>query len=182
MEYVTEREKMKSCLVIVDMQNAFINENTAHLPRRIAEFIKSHDCFSFIAATRYCNTRDTACYRLGNWKECMSGTSDAEIVPEISPYVQRTFDKTTYSGFTAEFREFVKNERFDRLFFCGVNTDCCVLATVLSCYDSVQDCAVIADLCASTLGSAKHEHALDLLRDNITKERVLDSRDIPPKE
>ena len=103
---------MKNCLVIVDLQNAFINENTAHLPHKIAEFISSHDCF-------------------------------------------------------------------DKMYFCGVNTDCCVLATVFSCYDSVQDCAVISDLCASTLGEEKHRNAIELLKDNITAERVVESCNIP---
>ena len=92
---------MKNFLVIVDLQNGFINENTAHFPHKIAEFISSHDCF-------------------------------------------------------------------DKIYFCGVNTDCCVLATVFSCYDSVQDCAVISD-----------RNAIDLLKDNITAERVVGSCNIP---
>ena len=91
----------------------------------------------------------------------------------------RSFDKTTYSGLTSEFRNFIKNECFDKMYFCGVNTDCCVLATVFSCYDSVQDCAVISDLCASTLGEEKHRNAIDLLKDNITAERVVGSCNIP---
>jgi len=170
---------MKNCLVIVDMQNGFINENTVHLPHKIAEFISSRNDFESIIATRYCNTAETACYRLGNWKECMAGTYDAELVSEIAPYVTQIFDKTTYSGFTSAFRDFIKKEHFDKLYFCGVNTDCCVLATVLSCYDSVQDCAVISDLCASTLGEEKHQNAIELLKDNITEERVSESCHIP---
>lgn len=169
---------MKKCLVIVDLQNGFINESTAHLPEKIARFISSSKDLDSVVATRYCNTPETACYKLGSWKECMDGTYDADIVQNIRSCVQRFFDKTTYSGFTSEFREFLQNESFSKLYFCGVNTDCCVLATVLSCYDSIQDCTVIADLCASTLGEAKHQHALDLLRDNITPERVVNSWEI----
>ncbi len=170
---------MKNCLVIVDMQNGFINENTAHLPHKITEFISSHNDFDSIIATRYCNTPETACYKLNDWKECMADTYDAELVSDISPYITQIFDKTTYSGFTSAFREFIKTKCFDKLYFCGVNTDCCVLATVLSCYDSVQDCVVISDLCASTLGEEKHRNALVLLKDNITEKRVLKSDHIP---
>lgn len=170
---------MKICLVIVDLQNGFINENTAHLPHKIAEFINSHDCFDSIVATRYCNTSETACFKFGGWKECMSGTFASELVSDIKPYVMRTFDKTTYSGLTSEFRAFVMNEIFDKLYFCGVNTDCCVLATVFSFYDNVHDCTVISDLCASTLGEEKHRNAIDLLKDNITAERVVGSCNIP---
>ncbi|MDE5755251.1 MAG: cysteine hydrolase [Oscillospiraceae bacterium] len=165
---------MKKCLVIIDMQNGFINENTKHLPAKISQFIKENS-FDHIVATRYCNTPRTACYKLGDWKKCMSGTFDAQIVQLIQPYVNQTFDKTTYSGFTPEFRKFAQCENFDRLYFCGVNTDCCVLATVLNCYDAVQDCVVIADLCASTLGKSEHFHALDLLRDNINADRVINA-------
>lgn len=168
---------MKKCLVIIDMQNGFMNQYTEHLPHKTAKFIEEN-YFDSIIATRYCNTPETACYKLGNWKECMSGTPDAEIVSVIKPFAQRIFDKTAYSGFTNEFRNYIKNENFDTLFFCGLNTDCCVLATVLACYDAVQDCIVISDLCASTLGEEKHNHALDLLRDNITPDRVVDSLEI----
>ena len=107
----------------------------------------------------------------------MTGTPDINLSPVITPYVQKTFDKKTYSGFTDEFKLFLQKEKFDKLYFCGVNTDCCVLATVFSCYDYIQDCAVIADLCASTLGDEKHNHAIQLLRDNITPDRIINSTD-----
>lgn len=167
----------KNCLVIVDVQLGFINKNIEYLPYRIAEFINAHSIFDSIVATRYCNNSNTACYTLGNWKECMSGTPEAKLSPIILPFVQRIFDKTTYSGFTDEFKRFIKEQNFDKLYFCGVNTDCCVLATVFSCYDNIQDCAVIADLCASTLGKIKHDNAIELLRDNITKQRVIYTSD-----
>lgn len=168
----------KRCLIIVDMQLGFINKYTISLPEKIAQFIGSHPSIDSIIATRYCNTPKTACYKLGNWKECMNGTSDANLSPQIIPYVQRVFDKSTFSGFTPELKEFLNQNAFDKIYFCGVNTDCCVLATILSCYDSVQDCAVIGDLCASTLGEQKHCNALELMRDNITSQRVINSWEI----
>lgn len=154
-----------------------MNDQVKHLPKNIAEFIENHRIFDNIVATRYCNNSNTACYKLGSWKECMYGTSDVDLSPFIVPYVKRIFDKTTYSGFTPEFKEFLLNENFDKVYFCGVNTDCCVLATVFSCYDNIQDCAVIADLCASTLGQKKHEHAIELMKDNITPQRIVYTSD-----
>lgn len=167
----------KKCLVIVDMQLGFINEHTKDLPEKIADFINNHSVFNCIVATRYCNTQLTACYKLGSWKECMKGTTDIKLSPVINSYVQKIFDKNTYSGFTDEFKLFLQSKKFDKVYFCGVNTDCCVLATVFSCYDSVQDCAVIEDLCASTLGKEKHNHAIELLSDNITPSRIINSTD-----
>ena len=54
-----------------------------------------------------------------------------------------------------------------------------ILILLMISYDSVQDCAVISDLCASTLGEEKHRNAIDLLKDNITAERVVGSCNIP---
>ena len=138
----------KNCLVIIDVQLGFINDSIEHLPYDIARFIETNSIFDSIVATRYCNNPDTACYKLGNWKECMPDTPDSLLSPIILPFVQRIFNKTTFSGFTDEFKKFLLNKNFDKIFFCGVNTDCCVLATVFDCYDSVQDCAVI--MCFNT--------------------------------
>ena len=103
----------------------------------------------------------------------MEGTPSAEIVPEIHPYIDRIFDKRTFSGLTPELQSFLNEQQFGKLFFCGVNTDCCVLATVFACYDSVIDCIVIEDLCSSTLGAVKHRNAIELLKDNITEKRII---------
>ena len=59
--------------------------------------------------------------------------------------------------------------------FCGVNTGCCVLASVMNAYDSVFDVTVIEDLCASTSGVASHEAGIQILKECITKDRVITS-------
>lgn len=168
----------KKCLIIVDMQRGFLNQYTQDLPGKIAQFIQHHPAIDSIVATRYNNTPETACYKLGQWKSCMAGTPDTELSAEIRPYVQRIFDKNTFSGFTPELKTFLQQNAFQKVYFCGVNTDCCVLATVFSCYDNVQDCTVISDLCGSTLGEKSHHHALTLLQENITSQRVIASRQI----
>ena len=163
-----------NCLAIIDMQKGFLNEYTGHLPEKIRNFLEHHD-FDAVIATRYSNTPETACYQLGNWKACMKNTEDAELVPEIMPYLQKIFEKSTFSGLTSACKAFLKEHQFEKVWFCGVNTDCCVLATMLACYDFGQDCAVIGDLCASTVGIPAHESALELIRHNMTPERVVRS-------
>lgn len=166
----------KDCLLIIDLQRGFINEHTSHLPQKITECLARRS-FSAVIATRYCNTPSTACYRLGGWRDCMEGTPAAELVPELMPHVQRIFDKHTFSGCTRELQTFLHEAQFDRLYICGVNTDCCVLATVFACYDAVQELSVIEYLCGSTLGPHKHRNAIELMRDNITPERIITASD-----
>lgn len=162
------------CFVIVDLQKGFINSHTQHLPQKIADFLK-HQHFDSVIATRYCNSPATACYQLGSWTDCMAHTTACDLVPEIMPYIQYIFDKRTFSGFTPAFKAFLHEQKFDKLYFSGVNTDCCVLSTVFSCYDALQDCAVMEDLCASTLGLQKHQNAITLMKDNITAKRIINT-------
>ena len=163
---------MKKCLVIVDMQNGFINEHTEHLIDKITRYACTGD-FSHVVATRYINNEDTACYKFEGWKDCMEGTESAELVPKINEIVTRVFDKDKYSCWNGEFKHFINYYEIDMIEFVGVNTACCVLHSVLDCYNDVFDCKVVADLCGSTSGQESHERGIKVLEECITKERVI---------
>lgn len=168
---------MKTALVIIDMQNGFINKSTEHLVGEMVAFIeKNKGRFDDIVGTRYMNNENTACYRFEGWKECMEGSKEAEMVPELEKYCSRIFDKNQYTCWNKEFQEYAKP--FDKLFFIGVNTGCCVLHSVFDAYNNLQDCAVIKDLCGSTSGRNSHEAALQVLEECITKERVISKESI----
>ena len=163
---------MRTCLVIVDMQKAFINQHTEHLIDKISEYIKTHE-FDQIIATRYINNENTACYKLEDWKKCMDGSPDIEIVDKLKPFITKTFDKSKYSCWNREFRQFIDINEFDILYFVGVNTGCCVLASVFDAHNDLQDTRVIAELCGSTSGEESHQAGLRILRDCLTKNRVI---------
>ena len=163
---------MKKCLVIIDMQKAFINTHTKHLVDKIAKYACTGD-FDYVVAARYINHENTACYKLEGWKDCMEGTASAEIVPEIDNLVTRVFDKDKYSCWNGEFREFINYNEIDIIEFVGVNTACCVLHSAFDCYNDVVECRVVADLCGSTSGIESHERGIKVLEECITKERVI---------
>lgn len=162
----------KTCLVIIDMQNGFINEHTRHLISKIKEFIEKSN-FDNVVATQYVNHPDTACYKFEGWKECMQGTTSTDIVKELKPLIQRTFKKDKYSCWNSQFKQFVKENKFNKLFFVGVNTGCCVLHSAFDAYNDLQDCCVIENLCGSTSGESSHKAAIQILTECITPERVI---------
>lgn len=163
---------MRTALVIIDMQRGFIKASTVHLVIDIASFIeKNKDKFDDIVGTRYINHENTACYRFEGWKKCMEGSTEAQMVPELEKYCTRIFDKSQYSCWTKEFQEYA--EPFDKLYFVGVNTGCCVLHSAFDAYNNLKDCAVIRDLCGSTSGEHSHQAALQVLEECITKQRVI---------
>ena len=85
------------------------------------------------------------------------------------------FDKDKYSCWNEEMKQFIRDNGVEKIYFAGVNTGCCVLNSVLDCYNDVVDCTVIEDLCGSTSGIKEHEAALTVLRSCITQERVISS-------
>jgi len=163
---------MKRALVVIDMQNGFINENTAHLSKKLIEFM-SMTQFDKTIFTRFINRPETACYKFEGYHDCMEGSSEAEIIPELKYMGDVVFDKDKFSCWYGRFKEYIKINKFDKLYFVGVNTGCCVLNSVLDAYNDLQDCAVISDLCGSSNGNHSHQIALEVLAENITKSRVL---------
>lgn len=163
---------MKRCLVIIDMQNAFINKHTKHLVDKIAKYACGSK-FDYVVATRYINNESTACYKFEGWTDCMEGTEGAELVPKINELVTKIFDKDKYSCWNSEFRNFINYYEIDEIEFVGVNTACCVLHSAFDCYNDVFSCKVVADLCGSTSGPESHERGIKVLEECITKERVI---------
>ena len=159
--------------LIIDMQNGFINGFTRDLPEKIREFQAGLGGRVVTAGTRYVNHERTACYVFEGWKSCMAGSEEAEIVPELRGCMERVFDKDRYSCWNEEMKAFIREKRIKKIYFAGVNTGCCVLHSVLDCYNDLAECAVIEDLCGSTSGLREHEAALVVLRSCITEERVV---------
>lgn len=170
---------MKNCLVLVDLQKGFMNKNTEAIPGKIKEFLLANSMvFSQVVSTRYINHEKTACYKFEGWKGCMAGTEDTELCEELDGLYSRVFEKDKYSCWNEEFKTFVKDQCFDKIYFVGVNTGCCVLHSILDCYNDVQDCTVISDLCGSTTGEDIHNLSLQILSTLITKERIITSDEL----
>lgn len=166
-----------NCLVIVDMQKGFMNQETEHLKAKLIDFLskKSHR-FDHIVATRYVNHYNTACAVFENWYDCMQGTEGAELIEGIDGYP--TFDKDVYSCYTDEFKDFIKLNRINKLYFVGVNTGCCVLHSAFDTYNDLISTYVIEDLCGSTSGKYSHDCAIQVLKECITEKRVINSEEV----
>ena len=165
---------MKNILfLIIDMQNGFSNQNTQGIDERILDFLDQIKGRAIVAGTRYVNNENTACYVFEGWKACMEGTEEAEILPTLRGHMERVFDKDKYSCWNDEMKQFIRDNKIDKVYFAGVNTGCCVLHSAFDFYNDLVDCSVIEDLCGSTSGIREHEAALIVLRSCITEERVV---------
>lgn len=163
---------MKKALVIIDMQYGFMRNGVETLVDPIYKYAASNN-FDEIIGFRYVNNKNTACYKFGNWKRCMAGTKEAEIIPKLKNICTKIFEKSKYSCYTPEFVDYMKEKGIDTLYLVGVNTECCVLHTAFDAYDALMECRVIENLCGSTGGVEMHNYAIRILKDCITEKRVL---------
>ena len=166
-----------AALVIIDMQKGFINAQTEKIPEKIRAFLTQNPgLFSCIIGTQYVNNKDTACYRYEGWKECMEGEEKTELCEELNDFMDYIIKKDKYTCYTEEFLRILAENHINKVYFCGVNTGCCVLHSVLDCYENVMNCYVIEDLCGSTSGKHYHDISIDLIGTLITKERIITSK------
>ena len=160
---------MKSLLLVIDLQNAFINQSTEKLPSKIEETIASNQ-YDDVAFTRFVNYEESLYVKKLNWRGCLSD-EDKTIVLDTKGY--QVFDKSIYSAVTKELIEYMNNNQITKIYLCGINTDCCVLKTALDLFELGYDIYVLENLCGSTCGIERHNQAIDILKRNIGEKYVI---------
>lgn len=174
---------MRRALVIIDMQEGFINNNTINLIDKMKEFIDSHvKDFEIVIATQYINHTKTPCYIFEGWDKCMAGTKEANVVSELASRSDYVVQKDVYSCWNNKLVDILKKHNIDKVYFIGVNTGCCVLHSAFDAYNALQDCAVIEDLCGSTTSVNSHRAAIQVLRECITRQKVITTEQFDKEE
>ena len=152
-----------SMLLVVDIQNGFINEHTRHLIGIVntltAAFSRRAEGVAF---TRFVNLPGSGHERWIGWTRFMHEPENA-IHADVVTGAEPVFIKHGYTAFTPEFEEYVREHGIERMFFCGIATDGCVLKSAVDAFERGIEPVVLADACASHAGGAIHEAGLLLL-------------------
>lgn len=161
---------MKSALVVIDVQNYFVNDKTKDLPSKIAAFIENN-IYDYVLFSQFVNESGSNFFKLLNWQK---NTSSPEI--DIDPAFLRfakpenTFKKSTYSIFKANgLKEFLDRENITKLDLCGIDTDSCVLASAYDAFDLGYEVKVLKDLSLSHSGEDFHNAAIKIIDKSIQK-------------
>jgi nicotinamidase-related amidase len=141
-------------LLVVDVQNGFVNEHTRHIIDVVNALIGAFSGRGEqVAFTRFVNIPGSGHERWMGWTRFMhepENALDAAVV-------------TGYTAFTPEFEEHVRRERIQRLVLCGIATDGCVLKSAVDAFERGIEPVVVTDACASHAGREIHEAGLLLL-------------------
>lgn len=157
---------MSDCLVIIDVQKGFLSSATEDVPSNLKTLL-SRRHFDHIVATQFINTPDSPYVSRMGWTGLMENTPSTQVDPFVAQVSERIFQKKIYSCFTDEFREFLAQNSIERLYFVGIDTDCCVLKSCTDAFESDIPFEVLLNYCASNGGSRSHEAAITVMKRTI---------------
>ena len=165
---IAVRSKSKRILLAVDLQNGFLTtpECKAVIPKVVANVNR----FDRVWATRFFN-RNSNFSRQVNWNKMIS-EPETKLDSSLTLVVSKAFDKPTYSP-PDELLQALQDDAIATVAVCGVDTDACVMATVLKIFDAGIETFVVSDGCASSGGTEYHESAIKLLKRNIGEQYVV---------
>jgi len=160
-------------LVVVDMQEGFLQETPWHVPdmgrllpliERLATAYAPRVVFTrFVYQNPRLWPSDGWQAYYDRWSFWREQAALEEIVAGLRGYAEVAIDKPTYSCVTPAFLKAIAAMDARRLLFVGVETDVCVLASVFAAVDAGYRCAVIGDACTSSVPET-HDAAIEIFK------------------
>lgn len=154
----------KKAIIIIDVQNYFVNKLTRLIPEKIVKHINKAD-YDYVVFTKFINKEGSNFFKLLNWGKMLSG-QETEIHNSLIKLAGKNnvFTKNSYSIFKARgLNDFLKKNKVGALFLCGIDTEACVLASAFEAFDLGFDVKIIKELCFSHSGKSLHNFALKII-------------------
>lgn len=123
---------MKELLFVVDMVNGFVKEGSMHdekimdIVDTIIDECKRHEDRIFIADTHEKDAIEFKSFP----SHCVKGTSEAEIIDELKPYVNEVLEKNSTNAFHVLDKSRLKE--YDSIMLVGCCSDICVMQLALT--------------------------------------------------
>lgn len=169
-------------LVVVDVQNGFVREESKHVVPVIADLVSRwQEAGGDVVFTRYINYPGSPFERLIHWTE-LQDSPQIDIVPELKAYAESAtaiVDKTIYSLFSEEGRALVMERGWTDIYVCGIATESCVLKTAVDAFELDLTPWLLEDASASHAGRAVHEAGVLVTGRFIGPDQIIKVSDIP---
>jgi nicotinamidase-related amidase len=173
-----------SVLVVVDAQVGFVSPHSAHVLPVIANLLKWwQDAGRASILTQFVNAPDSPYVRLIGWSALMPGDPGVELDPQIAPYASTAtavIRKGGYTALTDAVFDLVSRHGWQNLYVAGMDTESCVLATVLGAFEAGLTPWLVTDACASHAGPVEHEAGLLVARRYVGASQLITTADVLP--
>ena len=167
---------MTKALLVIDVQNYFINKHTKHLPKIISAFIKRNkNNFDYILFTKFINNRKSNFVKILKWNKCFK-SPEIDIHKDILEFTNKNnvFVKAMFSPFKSKkFISFMKKNRINELYVCGTDTEACVYATAIDAFDMGYKIKILKNLCGSHHGKKQHKIGCRLIEENLERKKYV---------
>jgi len=160
-------------LVVVDMQNGFLNEHSESAIPFVVRLVK--ECAKRkvpVVFTAFRNEPDSPFERLIGWDNVRQ-KPETDLYEAFQSYAEVLIEKSYYTAFTDEFDSLLRDRGWMTILICGVTTESCVLKTAVDAFERDLVPIVISDACSSDLGSEMHRIGLAILEVLIGKKQIM---------
>lgn len=160
---------MKKALLIVDVQNGFVNDKTKHIPPLVEKLQYNYD---LVIATRFINLPDSPYRRLIKWNHLSPDTDEIELAfkPKDGVVIK---DKYIYTCIDDSFVALLKDNEIDAVDICGIDTDICVTKCAVDLFERDITPYVLKDYCATHAEADVQESALIILARYIGSSQII---------
>ena len=165
---------MRKILVVIDMQNDFINGSlgtveAVNIIPPVIEKIKSYRennyDIVFTKDTHEADYLNTAEGKKLPVQHCIKNTSGWELNPEVSHVVEssKVFDKPSFGS--VELAEYLKKENYEEIELIGLCTDICVISNALLIKAYLPESSIRVDSnCCAGVTNESHNNALEAMK------------------
>lgn len=170
-------------LIVVDVQNGFINDRSRHVVDPIVRFVEGWlSGGRRVIATRFINPVGSQWESLIHWTR-LREAPEIDLVPQLLEAMGdgesvRVIDKFTYSSLTDDVLDSIGPPNGQRVLVCGIATDGCVLKTAVDLFERGYTPIVLEDLCSSHAGNEVHAAGLLLINRFIGSDQVICSAEL----
>lgn len=173
----------RAALIVVDAQVGFVTEHSAHVLPPLARLVEGwHAAGGLVVLTRFVNQAGSPYVRLIGWTAMMPGDPQNELHPAIrrvvNPAADVIVDKNGYSALTPEVRLLLGARGITDVVVAGLDTESCVLATVLAGFEGGRTPWLVVDASASHAGAAEHQAGLLVARRFIGRGQLVTAGDV----
>ncbi|MDT0349522.1 cysteine hydrolase family protein [Pseudonocardia charpentierae] len=169
-----------AALIVVDVQNGFVTEHSAHVVRLSVDLVKRWQAAGRdVVFTRYINHEDSIFERLMGWTKLQHSPA-IDIVPDLQPYVNgatAVVDKRVYTLFTDEGEQHAKDRGWTDVYVCGIDTEVCVLKTAVDAFERNIVPRLVVDASASHSGPKAHNAGLIVAAKMLGPRQLVQSAD-----
>ena len=160
---------MKKMLLVIDVQNDFINEFTNIVKERIDELIKNNK-YDEVVFTKFINDEDSIWYKKLKYSGCIIENGQ-QIAIDTNNH--KIFNKYTYSALNIELANYIKNNKIEEIYLCGFDTDACIYKTALDLFENNYNVYVLKEYTMSHKGIELHNVFINNLKRLIGKDKVI---------